>query len=986
MKFRTPPDILQQLGLSKFVCLDLETTGFRPEDSEIIEVGAVRVEAGAVIDRYQTLVAAEGPVPEAITYLTGISSSDLENQPALDKVFRELRSFIGDDVIVAHNIRFDLGFMQETMDRIAQPSLSMDLSFARHADMLLLSRILLPRIRSHSLEFLADLFEIQQDTRHRALEDALIEIEVLDRLLLYSIELPDQTLAQLMAVTRNQFGFMSGLFRGIQAVRSGSGFSQIMAGLPPTGIRPRKYRSNILSRRKQKPDHPDDFDPDQVVEVLHRGGALDRGLTNYEHRDEQIEMAREICYAYENRSFLMVEAGTGTGKSWAYLVPAIFWSQAHMQPGNRTIISTNTKNLQDQIFHKDLPFLHEHLDTDFQAVVLKGRHNYLCIHRWLRFLANIDPDRDSKLIQDILPLIVWANETDTGDIDECTSFNQNRLSYVWWQIRSDGNVCKGMACPAKERCFLNRIRRAAREADLVIVNHALLLSDLVSNMSVLMDYENLVIDEAHNLEEVATRHFGFQWSSRTVPQVLSFLVPGSSDDRNEIRILSELLTRKSGLDHADIQMSLSSLERVRESVEELLRANEAFFRQLQQVFSNRHLQPNSHAIEIRYKNWFENHPALEKPSRNLLSALGHLLGDIKILFDNLGEISQSGFDSKSGELFDESLAAIQAAWDLLTDLQNHLRNSLSDHTSEQVYWLEISLRKDGVEHIFNSAPIEPGAILNDKLYCRLKTAVFTSATLNIAKSFSFFEGRLGIDLLPDSRRCNRTLGSPFDHEKQIKVIIPSFLTDPRKAPFLNECAELIGGVILNTRLGTLVLFTSYQMLNQVYDRVSDELSANQLVTIAQGKSGSRENLLRMFREGKARVLFGTQSFWEGIDVPGEALELLIITKIPFDVPSHPVTAARSERIEAEGRNSFMEYAVPNAVLRFRQGFGRLIRSKNDRGVVLLMDSRILNSRYGEVFLNSIPVDPDIIDEPGQVSKNISDWFDREVSVNWKDGI
>ena len=978
MKLRTPSQILQLFKLSDFVCLDFETTGLDPQNSVIIEAAAVRIKEGKVTDKYHSLVSFDGELPEAITNLTGITDADLVGQPTMETVIFELVEFIGDSTIAAHNLAFDLGFLEEMIIRMDDPSLAHHINFKNpaHIDSLLLARILLPRLRAHNLEFLIETFGIKTDTQHRALEDVMAEIQVLDKLLIYLFELPNITLAQLTTATSGYSGFISELLHGLKEYRTRKdAFADL--SLPKVKF-DYPESANIYYRKSNGNGRlPLPMDANEVASIFDENGILAKSLKSYEFREEQIEMAREICLAYNNEQFLMIEAGTGTGKSWAYLVPAIFWSQLHPPPNGRTVISTNTKNLQDQIFYKDLPFLHKYLPVDFQAVVLKGRHNYICLHRWEKFLANLDFAKDLKTIEEILPLIVWVNETSTGDIEECSSFNPNHSIRIWLEIRSDGHYCKGMACPAKDRCFINKVRRASREADIVVVNHALLLSDLISDMAILSEYQNLVIDEAQNLEDTATQYFGLDWSDRMISQFVAPLVNETGETRNEVNRLSNLLKQQSWLDGSVLSDCLTSVNRVRNTAD-TLRINDAnFFQSLREEIIANQIQPSNYAIKVRYKNFAEAYPKVQKESQDLLKTISQLESELELLNRNLHEIAISQFNEDHKLFFEDLCIFFLGAYDNILGWRNALNRFLVENREDEILWIEYFSKKENLNIHFRSAPLEVAPLLKERLYSRLSTAIFTSATLSIDDSFAFFEQRLGIDLLPYQQRQTKILGSSFDYDSQIRVLVPSFIPNPRHPQFVQECSDIIQDVVMDSRRGTLVLFTSYKMLDEVFGNLNPNLRSQNIIPLAQGKSGSRNNLLRMFRERKAHILFGTQSFWEGIDVPGEALEMLIITKIPFEVPSDPVAQARSDIIEQAGGNSFYDYSVPNAVLKFRQGIGRLIRSKSDRGIVLLLDTRMVSSRYGSIFLNSLPVTPEIISERQVLLERIHDWFDHE---------
>ena len=409
-----------------------------------------------------------------------------------------------------------------------------------------------------------------------------------------------------------------------------------------------------------------------------------------------------------------------------------------------------------------------------------------------------------------------------------------------------------------------------------------------------------------------------------------------------------------------------------------LRINDAnFFQSLREEIIANQIQPSNYAIKVRYKNFAEAYPKVQKESQDLLKTISQLESELELLNRNLHEIAISKFNEDHKLFFEDLCIFFLGAYDNILGWRNALNRFLVENREDEILWIEYFSKKENLNIHFRSAPLEVAPLLKERLYSRLSTAIFTSATLSIDDSFAFFEQRLGIDLLPDQQRQTKILGSSFDYDSQIRVLVPSFIPNPRHPQFVQECSDIIQDVVMDSRRGTLVLFTSYKMLDEVFGNLNPNLRSQNIIPLAQGKSGSRNNLLRMFRERKAHILFGTQSFWEGIDVPGEALEMLIITKIPFEVPSDPVAQARSDIIEQAGGNSFYDYSVPNAVLKFRQGIGRLIRSKSDRGIVLLLDTRMVSSRYGSIFLNSLPVTPEIISERQVLLERIHDWFDHE---------
>ena len=966
------PEILRLLGLGEFVCLDFETTGLEAESAEIIEIGAVRVKDGQAVEKFERLVGIVGELPEAITHLTGIRPEDLQGRPPIDEVLPELLDFLSSSRIIAHNLPFDFSFLQAALSRggfaVRVPDFNPE--NPRHLDLLPLTRIVFPRLRAYNLESLAAQFGLDVWDRHRALADVFAEVQLLERLLLGALALPDAALEHLLLLAPQCSRALEDLFRKIVSVRrtKAHGISPGAAELREA-VQP--ISPNILPRRFPRPDESEAFEHEEVLRVFEPDGELARDLSAYEYRDEQVDMAEAVCRAYSQSAFLTVEAGTGTGKSWAYLVPAVYWSQAHPLPAARTVVSTNTKNLQEQIFHKDLPFLHGNLKADFQAVLLKGRNNYLCLDRWEEFWRSVDFAVEPHEAEAAMALAVWQAETATGDVEEASGFQVSRNARLWSKLRSDGYACKGNVCPFKDRCYVQRVRQAAKVADIVVVNHSLLLSDLGAQHKILGEYTNLIIDEAHNFENAATEHLGREWSQWTLRNPLQGMLGRGEGRGTPLAGIPLVLDRTRSAGREEILRIFQSAAR---QAERLLEANSTFFDRVAQLVLADSVTARGYARKIRFKNWLEEFPNLEEYSRELDRHFRALLERLEQLLGMLDGFSLRGIpdDLKSG--WEQALALLQGLYEELAVAKDTVRRLLFESGEEDVRWIEPAGGRGSAEVRFRLAPLDVAPLLEKHLYQRLQTAVFTSATLSVAGSFDYFNRRLGIDRIAPERRLEKILGSPFEYREQVRVLIPRFLPDPKHPKFVPRGSELLFEALRAARRSALVLFTSYQMLDQVYEGIRQRLREEDLAVVAQGRSGSRNNLLRMLREGQAKVLLGTQSFWEGVDLPGEALEMLVITKLPFEVPSEPVVQARMEQIERNGGNSFYQYTVPNAVLRFRQGFGRLIRSREDRGVVLLLDARIVSTRYGALFYQSLPVEPEVIPSLDELLERIVDWF------------
>jgi Rad3-related DNA helicase len=609
--------------------------------------------------------------------------------------------------------------------------------------------------------------------------------------------------------------------------------------------------------------------------------------------------------------------------------------------------------------------------------MLKGRRNYICLNRWKQFLHGLDWTVERNVLEAVLPLIAWVGETQTGDIEETGAFNPTRWPWIWAQIRSETGFCRNPQCAFSNVCFVQRVRRAAKTADLVVVNHALLLSDLGSKNRVLAEYSNLIVDEAHNLENAATESLGMEWSYWSLSQFVSQLALAPEDPRCPWKAL-HAIRQSVRPPHPNFWETLG--RQISDSVEEsayLLRKNGELFNVLFQQLSLREVWSNGYPAKIRYRNWMAEFPEAKPVTEELLQHLTSLRDLLQGIRGNLAMVSTRGLGDTEVQAVEELRSTASGFSEGISELLATLSLLTTQNSEEFVYWIDAGNGKDPRQMRICCAPLDVSDLLYENLFERLDTVVFTSATLAVGGSFDHFESRTGINRIEADRRVHKILGSPFDFHRQVRVLIPRFIPSPRDDQFIQVGIQIILRAVRSARRATLALFTSYQMLDRAYEALRDDLRKEEIAVLAQGKSGSRRNLVQMMKEGRAHVLLGTQSFWEGVDLPGEALELLIITKLPFDVPSEPIVEARAERLEKQGKSSFYEYILPNAVLKFRQGFGRLIRSRSDRGVVILLDSRILMSRYGSLFYHSLPVEPEVISDMEELEQKVATWFHQD---------
>jgi ATP-dependent DNA helicase DinG len=629
------------------------------------------------------------------------------------------------------------------------------------------------------------------------------------------------------------------------------------------------------------------------------GGVIASSLGGFESRAEQLSMAVEVEKALSGGKILVVEAGTGVGKSFAYLVPAI---ELISRGVGKILVSTYTITLQEQLINKDIPFLGEHLGRGFSAVLAKGRGNYLCRRR-LEYAQRRQRGLFDKFGEQLAAILQWAGRSSDGSLSDIDFVP---AAAVWDAVNSEHGNCRGRKCAHFRDCFYQRARRRLDSADIIVANHALMFSDLVlkeEGASILPEYRYVIVDEAHNIEHVAEEHFGIDISNGRI----RFLLGGIYNPRSRKGLLAY---RK-----ADKAIKLVGAAE---------KAGRAFFKDVSKWYELNKGQNGGRC----YQNFVED--SLSGALRNLRLELGRM--------------------AKAAEDSDDKFEFFRFA-DRLLAAEQDLNCFLMQGKEGYVYWVEASAeRKANVR--LKSASLNVGPDIKRTLLDNYKSVVMTSATLSTDSAeggFVFFAGRIG---LKDFHGVK--LGSPFDYAKQVTIYIEKDLPNPNEPGFIKRAAEAIKKYVTQTAGRAFVLFTSYDMLEKMADILGEWFVENQIGLLQQGAGIDRSKLLNEFRRNKAAVLFGTESFWQGVDVPGEALSNVIIVRLPFAVPDKPLIAGRLEQIKEQGGNAFLDYQLPSAILKFKQGFGRLIRSKTDTGIVVILDSRIVQKRYGGRFLAAVP--------------------------------
>ena len=921
-------DLLKKLNLSTFVAIDFETTGLDPYHDRIIEIAAIRFENGEISHRFVSLINPQRNIPAKITEITGISNSMVHTSPKEEAVIDDLLKFLENNPIVGHNIHFDRSFLLQFCDRYERPAPDFVIY-----DTLQLARSILFDQPVFNLSALADYYGLSYENAHRAESDTentgIIFLELVEKLATYPIEIISKIYSFICDSNIPNIELYKNLSSELAKIGAQKN------GLINQSIEP-DLKTNIFEFNGSADIR--DLSAEHIFGV---DGLLSGIHPNFEIRYNQGQYAKLVDEILSNTDSIgVIEAGTGLGKTMAYLFGAI--KQSLISDDKAPIlVACHTKHLQDQLFQNDLPLLSRALNTNVKAVLLKGRKNYICKTR-LNWLISDSKTLDSADIEALIPVLFWLHFTKTGDLTECSGFLNSRRVWLQSIICSDSGYCTGDICNKNHGCFYGKLKKIVFQANIIVVNHSLVMAD-VTQKGLLPNYNSIIIDEAHNLIRSAYDQFSIRWSEKQVAYNLQLLDPTSPRSARWNNILYHIanINTEIGKHHEDLKIAVNDSKNNLKLLMETVN--------------------NSNKTRFNPEKAYQEKPiigSLNKTYSSVKSELKQMKDSFQKVFSVLEKIKYSvlKIDPKRSD-YPLLHNFLEQGIETITDLTNVLIQLTENQNHDWVYWLEGKYNnprseKPQLKISLNASVVDVSNTLSQMFFSDVEKCVLTSATLKVQESFDYFLSRTGLNQFGDI--ITKEYLSPFLYNEQVKYFQYGGTREISNDP--KFIAELIIHLHKVYRKRIMVLFTSINTLSETSKWIYNKSEGKKIPLFAQIKGVSKPAIIKGMYQNPTGVLFGTNSFWEGVDLPGDLLEILVLVKLPFDVPSDPLIRSYSDYINKTGRNSFMEFTIPETAIRFRQGFGRLIRTSYDDGKFICLDNRIVNKRYGEIFSESLPVD------------------------------
>ena len=920
-------NLLKEIEFHDFIAFDLETTGLDSKRNEIIEISALRFIDGELSDEFTTLVKPEQKIPQKITEITGINDTMVSNAPHISEVLDDFISFMDGSIVVAHNAEFDLEFINQNISKYSK-----EINIKSVCDTLLLSRSFLFSLEKFNLEFLSNYFNLSHDA-HRARADAFNTGVILVKLIEQMFSVPLEIFQNINKVCYNKRVYNKLLYSNI------FNFLKSNKANNTKPIKEFNVRSNVLNN-KNSPNN--DF-TDNIDRWFNNQGILSKSWPDYEERDIQSKLSSDIYSNFSNTSILIAEAGAGLGKSLSYLIAGLKYAKEN---NKKLIISTYTKALQEQLFYKDIPVLIDYLNLNLKAIILKGKNNYISKIKLNEIIDNDYVNMKDKEINECITLIVWSHFTTTGDIEECNGIYRERITQLWNRLTyseiNELDFYKSQYGSFYQNDYYNKIMKEANDSDIIIINHSLFCNDISNESPSLPSNSLLVIDEGHNLINAIKNQLTLNFSD-------SYLISIFYSLKNNLNTIE--LDSYNKFDNRDeILNSLDDLIKEASETFKLFKFN------FEEIYSN--LEFNSYDLVL----------SKEEYALNGLD-LNNIYLKIDKLIDSIDLILESS-NSNNNSSFNKTLIPIELIRSDLDKNKIIIKNFI-DKSERYIKW--VSLYKVGLNNyikIYVSDSDIKSFMLN-KIHKLYPSFTMCSATFTINESFEFFFQSLGIE---GNLFQTNIYKSPFYYEDQAKFYIYNKKIDINSGDYINDVSNQISFLYQSLGKKTLILCTSYKQVKSITNNLLNNLNIDNEDIFTQTSRFSKKRILDNYRQSKGGILIGTSTFWEGIDLSGKLLEILFIVRIPFGNPSNPHSRHLSNVIEDNGGNSFYDLELPTAILKLKQGIGRLIRSDKDTGVCIITDPRLSKSRYGNFIIDEMPVQPDFYDNINEITNEIDNFL------------
>lgn len=932
---------------NKFVVIDLETTGNAPKKGDnIIQIAAVVIEEGKITEKYDSFVQPGIHIPIFIKELTGITDEMVKHAPNFSQIAPTIMSLLDGAYFIAHNVQFDLSFLNNELVHAGYEEFTGPV-----IDTVEMARIVYPTADGYQLNELASMIGFDHDRPHQADSDALVTAQLFLQMVEKLNSLPEQTLQSLFALSTCLKSSLHLLLEQI-IVKKQTTIQPLPQHLEIfNGIALRK--DEAFEKERDTNNKWNDYPlADDEKEAL-----LQSSMHSFERRSGQYTMMDEVYGAFLQSRHSLIEAGTGVGKSLAYLIPAAYFAK---QANDCVVISTYTTLLQEQLLTKEIPLLDRMLPFSVQTVLLKGRTHYISLEKFSSAIKERNDNYDATLTK--MQILIWLTETQTGDVDELNLSSGGAL--FWNKIKNDEMMFfKNKQWLARD--FYLRARNKARSADLIITNHALLIADVAAKRAILPSYQYVIIDEAHQFARAASKQIGYRLDFMSIRWLLGKI--GTLEQKQLFYHLEKVIAQECKQKETEHTTNANTIN---EKIHELTYEIDQFFGTVQ-TYVTKQIHPKqkaSNRLSVRFIG--DKKSVVVLAAERYYFSLKELIVSLR---ERVASIQQT--EAKLTSLQRFHLEEIATILDEMEQIQQIIKQLFLTKSSTYVIWIEMDKRSIHQTISIIGEPVVVSPLLQKQFFNNKKSAVLTSATLTVNQSFQYMIDELGLNKFqPNIVQVD----SPFQYEKQVQLIIPDDLPEINQVTeedYIAAMTEYIISVAEATKGRMLILFTSYDMLKNTYNMLKESGMLEDFMMIAQGiTSGSRTRLTKSFQRFDRAILLGTSSFWEGVDIPGEDLSCLMIVRLPFSAPDEPVFEAKSSLLIEQGKNPFTQLSLPEAVLRFKQGFGRLIRTEKDQGVIIVLDRRIVTKSYGKVFLQSIPSIPVKLKKIDETVDFIQQWL------------